>query len=232
MKKIISIFLLVSLIFVNCSCTKKEEPEKPNTPVTSEEEIVKEPTYVDDNPVTLGLYTRNSTTGYHYIESDIYLPWNQYVDIEVFKVLPTHDSVINYWYMQDAFPHYWQNYENNSKYKIGFNLSYKTIDGESFSWNIINPSDKMNQVFNFVQLYVYDDIHPAKGSWYDHLEDNEMTEGVIFTSIKLCASTFINNIQSPMQLTVFSYDSSDDFDPTTGLYRGNSYHTINIYKTN
>lgn len=232
MKKVFSLLLIMCIILVNCSCSKTKEKENEDIiyPVTSEESNKPiEPEYIDNNSITIGLYTRDSK-GYHYIDNDIYLPWNQYIDIAVFKVLATHDATINSWYMQDAFPTYW-NYENNKNYKIGFNLSYSTDNGD-FSWNIINPNDRMYDVFNFVQMYVYDDVSPTKGAWYDHLDDNEVTENVVFTSIKLCASTYINSIHSPMKLTVFTYDESTDFDPKTGLYRGNSSHTINIYKTN
>lgn len=230
MKKITYLFLILSIMLVNCSCEKKEAPKNESIlPVTSEEDIKPSDIYVDDNPITLGLYTRDKS-GYHYIDSEIYLPWNQYIDIAVFKVLATHDSTINSWYMQDAFATYWD-YENNKNYKIGFNLSYTTDDGES-SWNIITPNDRMYSVFHFVQLYVYDDVNPAKGTWYDHLDDFEITDGVLFTSIKLCAGTNIESIHSPMKLTVFSYDGNEDFDPETGKYRGNSYHTINIYRSN
>lgn len=214
---------------MNCSCTNKKI-EEPKVIATPPEEEPVEPPYIDDNPITIGLYTRDRNTGYHFIESDIYLPWNQYVDIAVFKVLATHDTTINSWYMQDAFPTYWD-YEKYKGYKIGYNLTYTTDEGE-FSWNILNPSDRMNYVFHLVQLYVYDDVSPAKGAWYDHLDDEEVTEGVLATSIKLCASTYIDTIHSPMKLTVFTYNGAEDFDPETGMYRGNSFHTINIHRTN
>ncbi len=229
MKKALYLVLIASIVFANCSCTKKEEKKKEKQKV--EKPVVeKKEEYVDNNPVTIGIYTRD-TKGYNYIDSEIHLPWNQYKDIVVFKILPTHDNVINNWYMQDAFPSYWNKIENNTNYKIGFNLSYTTDEGD-FSWNIIKPSDRFYEVFNYVQLYTYDDVTPTKGSWYDHLDDNEMTEGVLMTSIKLCASSYIDKIHSPMKLTVFTYDGDDDFDPVTKMYRGKSYHTIYIYKSN
>ena len=230
MKKIIYLFLIMTIIFVNCGCENNMQDELEDTVihVTSEKDVI--PKYVDDNPITIGLYKRDNT-GYHYIKDEIYLPWNQFVDIITFKVLPTNQEYINSWYMQDTFPTYWNKYENINDYKIGFNLSYETDEGE-FSWNIINPNDRMYPVFNYVQLYVYDDVTPSKGAWYDHLDDHEVTDGVLFTSIKLCASVFIDKITSPMKLTVFTYNDSDDFDPDTGLYRGNSYHTIYIYRAN
>lgn len=133
--------------------------------------------------------------------------------------------------MQDIFPKYWNQYENIDRYKLGYNLTYKTSEGE-FSYNIINPSDRMLPVFGYVQIYEYDDVTPSKNTWYDHLDDEEITPGVLATSIKLCASTYIDDVIGPMELTVFAYDSDDDFDPITKKYRGNSYKKIYIYKNN
>lgn len=230
MKKIIYFTIILILTFSTCSCTKKEQSELSNKPVATHVEQKQEETiYIDDNNITIGLYTRDSS-GYHYIENDIYIPWYQYKDIIVFKTLATHDTIINKWYMQDVFPSYWNKYNNNN-YKIGYNLSYTTDNGD-FSWNIINPEDRLYDVFNFVQLYTYDDVTPAKGSWYDHLDNKEITDGILMTSIKLTGSTNIYTIHSPMKLTVFTYNGPEDFDPKTGNYRGNSYHTINIYKSN
>lgn len=225
MRKIFCIFsTLIILISTGC---EKDVIENKKIETTNKEETVE---ILDDNPIKIGIYNRNSN-GYHLIKNEISLPWNQYKDIIVFKILPTNEEYINGWYMQDIFPKYWNNYDNIDDYKIGFTLKYTTKDGD-FTWNIIKPSDRMYNVFNFVQLYVYDDVTPKKGSWYDHLDDHEITNDVRFTSIKLCASTFINEIIEPMELTVFTYNDSNDFDPETGLYRGNSSYTIKINKSN
>lgn len=224
MKKIFYIFTILIILMFATSCEKENTLENE---FTKKEEIIE---LVDTNPIKLGLYTRDSS-GYNLVDKEITLPWNKYKDIIVFKVLATNDQHINGWYMQDIFPIYWNKYENINDYKIGFTLKYTTKDG-NFTWNIIKPNDRMYDVFNYVQLYVYDDVSPSKGSWYDHLDDHEVTDNVKFTSIKLCASTFIDEIISPMELTVFSYNGSKDFDPETGEYRGNSYYTIKIHRSN
>ena len=225
MKKIFYIFSILIILFATACEKNVKNNEK--IEVVEKEEVIE---IVDDNPIKIGIYTRDSN-GYHLVKNEISLPWNQYKDIIVFKILPTQEDNINGWYMQDVFPKYWNLYDNINDYKIGFTLKYTTKDG-NFKWNIINPSDRMYDVFNYVQLYVYDDVTPSKGSWYDHLDDHEITEGVRFTSIKLCASTFINDIIRSMELTVFTYNDYNDFDPETGEYRGNSSYTIKIKKGN
>lgn len=227
MKKLLQIILIITIILTTTSCEK--EKAKKDVILTTPNDVIEIP-YRDTNPIKLGFYTRDKS-GYHLINNEIHLPWNKFIDIAVFKVLPTQDKTINYWYMQDAFPFYWNKYENNNNYKIGFNITYSTNEGET-TWNILSPSDSYQNLFNYVQLYMYDDVSPKKGSWYDHLEDYEMLEGVLFTSIKLCASVYIDQITSPIKLTVFSYKDLDDFDPITKQYRGNSYYTIYIHKTN
>ena len=48
------------------------------------------------------------------------------------------------------------------------------------------------------------------------------------TSIKLTASVYVDEVISPIKLSVFTYDQ-DDFDDS-GNYRGNSIYTINVVK--
>lgn len=226
MKKLFYIFSTL-IILISTGCEKEILEEKKKIETTNKEETIE---IIDDNPIKIGIYTRDSN-GYHLVKNEISLPWYQYKDIITFKILPTDEENINGWYMQDIFPTYWNKYNNIDDYKIGFTLKYKTKDGD-FTWHIIKPSDRMYNVFNFVQLYTYDDVTPQKGSWYDHLDDHEMTDRVRFTSIKLCASTFINEIIGPMELTVFTYNDDNDFDPQTKEYRGNSSYTIKISRTN
>ena len=83
-------------------------------------------------------------------------------------------------------------------------------------------------IFNpYIFIYLYDDIHQPDGAWYSHVES--MTDNTLFSSIKLTAIHNLNEITSPVTLTVFTYDTEDDFDED-GNYRGNSKYTININK--
>ena len=45
-----------------------------------------------------------------------------------------------------------------------------------------------------MQIYTYDDVTVGKGVWHDHLDNNEITEGVLMTTIKLCVSTLYKEI--------------------------------------
>ena len=50
------------------------------------------------------------------------------------------------------------------------------------------------------------------------------------TSIKLTGNGKTGEIDGPISLSAFTYDTEDDFDPITGLYRGSSITTILITK--
>ena len=81
----------------------------------------------------------------------------------------------------------------------------------------------------YIYNYLYDDIHQPDGAWYSHVEENQVTNETIYSSIKLYAAEKTNEISSPITLTVFTYDTADDFDES-GMYRGNSKYTITIKK--
>ena len=79
----------------------------------------------------------------------------------------------------------------------------------------------------YLYNYLYDDIHQEDGVWYSHIEPEDMKENTIFSSIKLYSAQEGSKIKYPINLTVFTYDSNDDFNEL-GYYRGNSYYTITI----
>lgn len=220
MKKISYVIMIILLLFVS-GCTKKEKIE------TTTPEVIEENIYTDDNPIILNFYLRENN-GYNMIDKELHTPWVIYQDMPYLRVIPTNIKRIDSYYMQDVFPMYWNKYENHEKYKLGYNLKYNIGDKE-YSYNIINPEDRKQQVFNYMQIYTYDDVTVGKGVWHDHLDNNEITEGVLMTTIKLCVSTLYKEITGPLKLTVFSYDDMDDFDPDTKEYRGNSKTTILIY---
>ena len=73
---------------------------------------------------------------------------------------------------------------------------------------------------------MYDDVHQADGAFYSHLEMSDVKDNTIYSSIKLTGIETAN-IESPITLTVFTYDGDEDFD-SDGNYRGNSKYTITI----
>ena len=221
------ILLALLLVFSCTSCTKEEIKEEKPLDLLNKEDIIDE-VYVDDSNIPLGffLYANGS---YNNVGDNISLSWTPGLDIKVFTILPTNDSNVPGFYMQDLFPNYWNKIEDNKDYKLGFNLSFSTTEGD-INCNILKPSDRMKELIDYIIIFLYDGVNVARNSWYDHLEDDEVFDNTVFSSIKIYANNKINNITSPIKLTVFAYNGEEDFDPETGKYRGKSYHEIYIKK--
>ncbi len=215
-KKITILLLLLSL----CSCTK----EKNNNPiedipdVTIDEPIV--PKYNDENPVKVGLYQNGN------LVKEITAPIVDDVDIGSFDVYFTQEEHLGSSNTKNNFNKYYNNYENPEKYKIGFYISYEHTDGLKEA-TILSPKGMyaVSPIFN----YLYDDIHQPNGAWYSHVEEGDVKDNTIYSSIKLYTAGSSDKIKSPITLTVFTYDTEDDF-TEDGKYRGNSKYTITINK--
>lgn len=215
--------ILICILFLLCGCSPfnqiQETSSKKEEVKNNEEKDYVEP-YIDDNPILLGLYqnqngTKNLLTSYD-------SPLIQYQDIISFEVYYTkEDTLVGN--QKELWNQYYQNYQDIDTYKIGYHISFKTRDLE-VNQTILNPSD-VGSFFDYIQVYLYDDIHQDSG-WYDHISQEEVTEETRFTSIKLTASTRINEIISPITLTAFTYNE-DDFDEN-GNYRGGSSYQVVI----
>ena len=123
------------------------------------------------------------------------------------------------------FNEYASSYDNVNKYKIGFQVSFIASD-EEITKVITGPKD-MYILSPYIFNYLYDDVHQNDGAWYSHVEENQVNDTTVYSSIKLYATDDVYKISSPITLTVFTYDTMDDFNDN-GLYRGNSKYTITI----
>ena len=210
---------IVIIFLVGCSIKEednfKEEMVKDN--------VIKnyvEP-YVDDNPIILGGYLSNGNNKTLVSSYDSNL--SLYQDIVSFEIYYTKEESLS-GSQKNLWNTYYQTYENIDNYKIGYYLSFQ-VGEETISKLILKPSDG-DGIFDYIQVYLYDDIN-QDGGFYDHVTDEEVTVETIFSSIKLTASTKIDEIVGPIKLVIFTYDSEDDFDEN-GMYRGNSSYEINI----
>ena len=146
-------------------------------------------------------------------------------DIGSFEVFLTDKEKIDGDYFQNTWKTYYSEYTDIDNYKIGFHIKFSLSDGTIFDKLLLDPDDG-DAFYSYIQIYVYDDVHKNIGQWYSHVTQEEYDEDTLLSSIKLTASTYWDQIESPIELTVFSYDSEDDF--LDNKYRGNSFYTINI----
>jgi hypothetical protein len=73
---------------------------------------------------------------------------------------------------------------------------------------------------------MYDDVHVTPGVWYTHLEDKDMKDETVITSIKLTSGSKIKQV-GDIALTAFIYNGDDCFD-AEGNYIGLISETIVI----
>lgn len=217
MKKLILVIMLIILV----GCEKEPFQEIKN--IKEETPAIKEDTYVDENNLKVGLYTRSNGK---------YTLWHEYSakitsnkDINTFQILPSNEEVLTYTgkYVNFIEP-LWNSIE--SEYKLGIILEYELQTKTKIKHVIYDPSNIL-EYQDYIQVYLYDAIAHKNDKWYSHITNEEFNENTYITSFKLTAGKLSNEIVYPIKLSVFTYDTDDDFDEL-GIYRGNSIYTINV----
>lgn len=217
---VVIICLTISIFIINKSIDKKLEDE-----VETKEIVQEESKYIDDNTMKIGFYD------YNYVERTLQTEVNAILemkkDIDVFCVVPSQESKIKGTkYVQDVFNEYWNQYPEFENNKIGYNLKFTASDESVIDKTILDPSTT-SSTYPYLLTFLYDDVHSTKGVRYSHVTPESYNSNTILTSIKLYNISNPGDIISPIELTVFTYNGSDDFDET-GHYRGNSFHTLKI----
>ena len=217
MKKISVVIMIILLI----GCTNNKEIDndvedssaiKEEKNLDTEEEVIK-----DINPIKLALYVdRKKVSNYN-------STFPLYKDIVSLECYYTNDDNVISGNFRDVFNSYYNNYQDIDKYKIGYRIKFD-IPGGTVIRYIYRPSDVLDY-FNYIQTYLYDDIH-QDSSWYSHVEDKNYNDNTLFTSIKLTGSTDIDKVSSDIEIMVFSY-TKDDIN-INNEYVGKNYYTVLI----
>ena len=220
MKKIIIIFMC----FILCACGSKKNNVVKNTNNIKKVEEVKD-TYKDDNNTIVGLYLEKGRT--LELVTDYSTDIVSGKDIGVYQIYFSNDNIVN---LNSKFGEEYYNkfisLDNLENIKVGFNIKYSLSNGENINQTITNPSNTITN--GYILNYLYDDYKNRNSNFYSHIEESEYNDDTLFTSIKLYANS-VDMLISNIELTVFTYDTEDDFDEF-GNYRGNSKYTVNISK--
>lgn len=219
MKKII-IILITLLIVTGCNA-KQTETTKKETEKTPEE--IKED-YIDNNPIKLGLYLYTNSYTTRKLLTEYSTDWIEGTDLCSLEIYYTTAESIPGTNQKKLWNTYYSYYQNIDNYRIGYHIEFNTKNNQ-ISKNILSPQDT-EEIFDYIQLYLYDDINQEDGAWYSHVTNEQYNKNNILTSIKLTGSSKTNEITSNIILTAFTYDD-DDFDENNN-YRGNSKATITI----
>ncbi len=215
MKKI----LIILSIFLLLGCSKEVDNKQIEKPKETKKVEVKE-TYKDLNNTPIGIYSlnNNSLTRLNTITKHL----NVEEDIGIFQIFLSNENTINLnTNFGEAYNNEWIKYNN---IKLGFNIKYTLNNGQTTSYNILNPSNTFDH-WEYLMNYLYDDYANRGKSFYSHIEEKDYNESTLFTAIKLQASYQCSEIKS-IELTAFTYDSEDDF--LDNEYRGNSKATLTI----
>lgn len=146
-------------------------------------------------------------------------------DIDCFEILATQVDKTESGAFRNIWSNAWNEEPTDPNAKIGFHISFTLENGETVSTNILKPSDP-KFFYDYLEIYLYDDIHQTPGQWYTHLEDSDMKEETIISSIKLTSGSKIKEV-GDITLTAFIYTGEDCFD-LDGNYIGNVSETITV----
>jgi hypothetical protein len=213
--------IILIIILVCCGCVNNKKVEKKKK---KKVDVEYEEKYKDLNNTPISFYSSNDSGLVKLTKINANLVSMQ--DIGIFQIYPSNEESISISNgFGKSFYNEWMKYNTNNNLKIGFNIKFSTED-EDISYNIFNPSNCMEK-WQYLLNYLYDDYANNGKSFYSHIEENEYNENTLFTSIKVQSSGECDKIKKDkILLTVFTYDSEDDF--LDGEYRGNSSSTLTI----
>ena len=222
------LLLLMILLLTGCVSKQTKTKEEPTTkepePVEEVEEVPVD-TYVDGNQTPIGFYDLEGDTLKRL--DRIYTKLEVEEDIGLFQIFPSNEETV---YLQNGFANdyydAWMNYKQDKNLKLGINIQFKRINGEYINYNILDPSHTFDQ-WEFLMNYFYDDYAHRGDGFYSHIENEEYNENTLFTAFKMQSSYSCSEIASKILVTVFTYDSDDDF-RDDAMYPGNSSSTLTI----
>jgi len=161
--------------------------------------------------------------------------WTPDADIAIFEAFNSDEEEIVYDNYYTVHQDYWDAVAAPLDYKIGYELSFD-VGAEHKDITILEPADitsnpdlfmgdaELDEVTGYMGVWVYCDM--GQNGTYVHLQQEDMTDGVLMTSIKLRPTPQSDQI-SNFRLKAFSYSSDSEFNEQ-GKYIGTHGYEIPI----
>lgn len=182
-------------VLSTASTTQNPTPSYSSVPTQS---VTAPPTAEPGLPDCLGIYIPKD--GQRILIDSFSSKWISGNDIDCFEAITSLEKTHNGLFA-DIWKLCWNSFPNNTNVKIGYSLEIFLRSGDSAKYDIKSPKDTL-QHKDFVEAYLYDDIHVD--GWYSHLEESDINSDTVITSIKLTATEKQNEIDK-IKLTAYLY---------------------------
>lgn len=179
-------------------------------------------------PHVISIYAPNKAGKREKI-TDFVGAWDKGKDIECFEALATDADTIPAGRFSTVWQSYWDKYPDAEQCKIGYCLRFTLNSSQEIKRTIRTPDDAQD-FREYIEVYLYDDVHQTPGVRYSHIVQSAINKDTICTSIKLTAGSKIDEVKE-IHLTAFVYTGDEDFDSATGEYIGNSSYEITLYRS-
>lgn len=185
-----------------------------------------EPSAPDAHPSSVGIYIpAEDGTAARALVTEFTAKRIAKTDIDCFEVIASHADRVEGGSFRNIWSTAWDAHADSETGKIGFHIEFILDSGEIISKQLLKPGDAKS-FFEYLEIYMYDDIHQTPGVWYTHLEDTDITEETVISSIKLTAGSEIDQV-GDIILTAFIYNGPAHFD-AQGKYIGDTSATVII----
>ncbi len=185
-----------------------------------------EPLYIPEiHPNTVGIYIpADDGTKARALVTEFSSKRKAKTDIDCFEIFASSEERITGKNFRGMWNAVWESYDMRENAKIGFIIDFAYGETQVHQ-TILKPSDTV-EFFDYLEIYLYDDINQTPGKWYSHLEDKDMKEETIISSIKLTSGSKIAQV-GDITLTAFIYNGEDCFN-AKGEYIGQVLATVLI----
>ena len=214
MKKLVLVIILLPLLV---GCNNKENNDlNTNVNENKNEETVIEENEIEEVKMEIGMYiySNKTRTLLNDYKTDFIL--NQdLLSVEVYNV---KKEELESGTQKELWNKYYEQYKDINP-KIAYHIKFSTTDSGLIEQTIYSPKDT-EQIYDYMQIYLYDDINQLDNTTYTHITEEEINDDTILTSIKLTGSKKTDNINSDIELSAFMYiDNNTNINDTNNKYK-------------